>query len=128
MRIEGMQSGNRGQLDRVFSGELRCAHSNGIVDLKSSFIETLSTGKTRHLAFDHKERHFSFPAPSIALMSGRAHIEAEAGGALLDNAFSFLAVWREEQSQWRFLAWQSCRLPNGAKQTNLLLPAQRDEL
>jgi hypothetical protein len=28
-----------------------------------------------------------------------------------DSIFSFLAVWREEKGQWRFLAWQSCKLP-----------------
>ena len=114
-RVEAMQSGNRAQLGRVFSDELRYAHSNGIVDSKDSLIETLSTGKTKYLAYDYEERHFSFPAPGVALMSGRAHIKAEAGGTLMDNVLSFLAVWREEQGQWRFLAWQSCRLPNGAK-------------
>jgi hypothetical protein len=24
---------------------------------------------------------------------------------------SYLAVWRQEGGQWRFLAWQSCRMP-----------------
>jgi hypothetical protein len=28
-----------------------------------------------------------------------------------DSIYSFLAVWREEKGQWRFLAWQSCKLP-----------------
>jgi hypothetical protein len=48
-------------------------------------------------------------------MTGRAHIKAEAAGALMDSVLSFLAVWREEQGQWRFLAWQSCRIPSAAK-------------
>ena len=114
-RVEAMQSANREQLSRVFSDELRYAHSNGVVDSKASFIETLSTGKTRYVGYDYEERSFSFPAPGIALMTGRAHIKAEAGGALMDSVLGFLAVWREEQGQWRFLAWQSCRLPQAAK-------------
>ena len=85
------------------------------MDSKASFIETLSTGKTRYVGYDYEERSFSFPAPGIALMTGRAHIKAEAGGALMDSVLGFLAVWREEQGQWRFLAWQSCRLPQAAK-------------
>jgi hypothetical protein len=115
VRVEAIQSANREQLSRVFSDELRYAHSNGVVDTKASFIETLSTGRTKYIGYDYEERHFSFPAPGIALMSGRAHIKAEAGGALMDSTLSFLAVWREEQGQWRFLAWQSCRLPSAAK-------------
>jgi hypothetical protein len=114
-RVEAMQSGNREQLSSVFSDELRYAHSNGIVDSKASFIETLSTGKTKYTGYDYEERNFSFPAPGIALMTGRAHIKAEAAGALMDSVLSFLAVWREEQGQWRFLAWQSCRIPSAAK-------------
>ena len=114
-RVEAMQSGNREQLGRLFSDELRYAHSNGIIDTKASFMEILSTGKTKYLGYDYEERSFSFPAPGIALMTGRAHIKAEAGGALMDSVLGFLAVWREEQGQWRFLAWQSCRLPPAAK-------------
>jgi hypothetical protein len=114
-RVDAMQSGNRAQLDRIFCDELSYAHSNGVVDSKASFIEILSTGKTKYLAYDYEERHFSFPAPGVALMRGRARIKAEAGGTLMDNVLSFLAVWREEQGQWRFLAWQSCRLPTVAK-------------
>jgi hypothetical protein len=114
-RVDAMQSGNRAQLERVFCDELSYAHSNGVVDSKASFIETLGSGKTKYLAYDYEERHFSFPAPGVALMSGRARIKAEAGGTLMDNMLSFLAVWREEQGQWRFLAWQSCRLPTVAK-------------
>jgi ketosteroid isomerase-like protein len=114
-RVEAMQSGNRAQLARIFSDDLRYAHSNGIVDSKASFTETLSTGKTKYLAYDYEERLFSFPAPGIALMSGRVRVKAETGGALMDNVLSFLAVWRQEQGEWRFLAWQSCRLPTGTK-------------
>jgi len=29
----------------------------------------------------------------------------------MDSVLSFLAVWREENGKWRFLAWQSCKLP-----------------
>jgi len=29
----------------------------------------------------------------------------------MDSVLSYLAVWREENGQWRFLAWQSCKLP-----------------
>jgi hypothetical protein len=115
VRVEAMQSGNRAQLGSVFSDELRYAHSNGIVDSKASFVETLGTGKTKYLSYKYEERQFSFPVPGIALMSGRAQIKAEAGGTLMDSVLSFLAVWREEQGQWRFLAWQSCRLPPAAK-------------
>mgnify|MGYP000054671285 FL=1 len=114
-RVAAMQSGDRVKLEAVFSDELRYAHSNGIVDSKKSFIEVLSAGKTKYVGYDYEEQNFTFPAPGIALMTGRAHIKAESEGKAMDAVLSFLAVWREEQGQWRFLAWQSCKLPPAAK-------------
>jgi ketosteroid isomerase-like protein len=114
-RVAAMRAGDRDQLARLFSDDLRYAHSNGIVDSKASFIDVLATGKTKYLGYDYEERNFTFPAPGIALMTGRARIKVESSSGQMDNVISFLAVWREEQGQWRFLAWQSCRLPPAVK-------------
>ena len=111
VRVAAMQSGDRAKLDAIFSDELRYAHSNGVVDTKASFIDILSAGKTKYVGYDYEEQNFTFPAPGIALMSGRAHVKAESEGKAMDAVLSFLAVWREEKGQWRFLAWQSCKLP-----------------
>lgn len=114
-RVAAMQSCDREKLDAVFSDELRYAHSNGIVDTKKSFIDILSAGKTKYVGYDYEEQNFTFPAPGIALMSGRAHVKAESEGKAMDAVLSFLAVWREEKGRWRFLAWQSCKPPVAAK-------------
>jgi ketosteroid isomerase-like protein len=111
-RVAAFKSGDAAALGSVLSDELRYAHSNGLVDSKASLIELISTGKTKYLGYDYEERIFTFPAPKIALMSGRAHIQAETANGKMDSVLSFLAVWREEaDGKWRFLAWQSCRLP-----------------
>jgi len=110
-RVAAMQSGDRAKLDGIFSDELRYAHSNGVVDTKASFIDILSAGKTKYVGYDYEEQTFTFPTPGIALMTGRAHVKAESEGKSMDAVLSFLAVWREEKGQWRFLSWQSCKLP-----------------
>lgn len=110
-RVAAMQLGDRDKLDAIFSDELRYAHSNGIVDTKSSFVDILSAGKTKYVGYEYEEQAFSFPAPGVALMTGRAHVKAVSGDKTMDGVLGFLAVWREEKGQWRFLAWQSCKLP-----------------
>jgi ketosteroid isomerase-like protein len=110
-RIAAMREPDRAALEAAFSDELRYAHSNGVVDTKASFIEILTTGKTKYLGYDLVERQFTFPAPGIALMTGKARIQAESAKGKMDSVLSYLAVWREENGAWRFLAWQSCRLP-----------------
>lgn len=110
-RIAAMRTPDKAALEAVFSDQLRYAHSNGVVDTKASFIEILTSGKTKYLGYDHLEREFTFPAPGIALMSGKARIQAESAKGKMDSVLSYLAVWKEEGGQWKFLAWQSCRLP-----------------
>ncbi|RFC44308.1 MAG: protein of unknown function DUF4440 [Verrucomicrobia bacterium] len=111
-RVSATKAADTGKLRAILSEELRYAHSNGLVDTRESFIELVTSGKTKYEAIEYEERRFTFPAPKIALMSGRAHIVAQTGTGVMDSVLSFLAVWREEEDgTWRFLAWQSCRLP-----------------
>ena len=114
-RIIAMKSPTADALNAIFSDDLRYAHSNGVVDTKTSFIDVLTTGKTRYAGYDYEEQNFTFPSPGIALMSGRAHVKAETAGGTMDSVLSYLAVWREENGRWRFLAWQSCKLPVAAR-------------
>jgi len=110
-RVQAMKKVSVDQLQAVFSDELRYAHSNGVVDTKASLIQVLTSGTTKYVGYDYVERSFTFPAPDIALMAGQARIQAETAKGKMDSILSFLAVWRLEQGQWRFLAWQSCKLP-----------------
>lgn len=110
-RIAAMRQPDKSALGAAFSDELRYSHSNGVVDTKASFIDVLVSGKTKYLGYDHVEREFTFPAPGIALMSGKARIQAESAKGKMDSVLAYLAVWKEEGGQWKFLAWQSCRLP-----------------
>jgi hypothetical protein len=113
-RLVAMKAGDRDKLTAIFSDDLRYAHSSGVVDTKSSFTEVLASKKTKYVGYDYVERKFSFPAPDIALMVGSAHVRAVTETGEMDSILGFLAVWRKENGQWRFLAWQSCKLPPAA--------------
>ncbi len=110
-RIAAMLKPEQTALEAAFSAELRYAHSNGLVDTKASFLDSLLGGRTKYLAYEPGERTISFPAPGLALMSGRAKLQVEGASGRMEATLSYLAVWRKEDGQWRFLAWQSARLP-----------------
>jgi hypothetical protein len=110
-RIAAMKAPGREQLAAIFSDDLHYAHSSGAVDGKASFIDALVSGQSRYVGYEIVERKFTFPAPGVALMTGRARLEVANATGGMKATLSYLAVWREEQGQWRFLAWQSCRLP-----------------
>ena len=114
-RVAATKSADREKLTAIFSDDLRYAHSSGKVDTKQSYIESLTSGRTKYLTLDYEERTFTFPAPGIALMTGRAHVKVANATGEVDMVLSFLSVWREENGHWRFLAWQSCKLPAPAE-------------
>ena len=114
-RMAAMKSADRDKLAAIFSDDLRYSHSSGVVDTKASFIDVLTKGTTKYLSVDYEERNFTFPAPGIALMTGRAHFKIGTPIGDIDPTLAFLAVWRLENGQWRFLAWQSCKLTPPAK-------------
>jgi hypothetical protein len=47
-------------------------------------------------------------------MAGRFDVKAVVKGNAAESTISFLAVWRLEQGEWKFLAWQSCKVPPAA--------------
>jgi hypothetical protein len=110
-RVAAMIAADKERLAKVLSDDLRYAHSNGAVDTKTSLSEILVSGKTKYNALDYEERNFTFPAPGIALMTGRVHAKVTTASGGIDAVMSYLAVWREEKGQWHFLAWQSCKIP-----------------
>ena len=109
-RVAAMMNPDRATLEAIFSEDLRYSHSNGKVDTKASFVEALTSGKSVYAAIRYHERDFTLASPDIALMTGRAdfHLGSADAPAML---LGFLAVWRLEDGVWRFLAWQSFKVP-----------------
>lgn len=110
-RIAAMQKPSADALHALLSDELRYAHSNGLVDTKASLMDSLLQGKTRYLQMQYEERQFTFPAPEVALMSGRVKVHVQTPTTEITATLLFLGAWKLEKGAWRFLAWQSCKIP-----------------
>ena len=116
-RVAAMIAADPRRLDAIFSDQLHYAHSNGKQDTKASYIESLVSHHTVYESFTYGQRNFQPIAPGVMLMTGRAILNVSNGGEKTVVDLSFLAVWREENGQWRFLAWQSCKNPPPAVTT-----------
>jgi len=110
-RVAAMLSPSQAALDKVLSDDLRYAHSNGKVDTKASLTASLLGGDAKYLSYKYTERAFKFPAPDVAVMAGRLEVQAKVDGVSMTTGISYLAVWRLEKDGWKFLAWQSCKIP-----------------
>ncbi len=110
-RVAAMLKPNKAALDAVLSDDLRYAHSNGKVDTKASLTASLLGGDAKYVSYKYNERTFKFPAPDVAVMAGRLEVQAIVDGVSMTTGISYLAVWRFEKGQWKFFAWQSCKIP-----------------
>lgn len=110
-RVAATIAGDPRRLDAIYSDQLHYAHSNGKIDDKAAYVSSLVSKATVYHAFDYKERDFVPAGPGVVLMKGRALVTATSNNQKVENDLNFLAVWREENGRWRFLAWQSCRNP-----------------
>jgi hypothetical protein len=114
LRVAAMISGDKAKLDAAFSDELRYVHSSGKLDTKASFIEALASGKSKYNAMTYETRNFREVAPGLVLMDGRVRVKLGAKEPFTELYLGFLAVYRMEKGAWKFLAWQSCKLDDGA--------------
>jgi hypothetical protein len=113
-RIAATIAAHPARLDAIYSDQLHYAHSSGVIDNKASYIKSLVSKTTVYESFDYKTRNFTVAAPGIVLMTGHVIVKAGPKGAPNTNDLNILAVWREENGKWRFLAWQSCKNPPAA--------------
>jgi hypothetical protein len=104
-RVKAILAGDRAGLNASFSDDLYFVHASGKHDTKASYSEVLVTKQTVYASYTYKERHFRQISSDIVQMDGRVFVDTK--GGILD--LNFLALWRNENGVWRFLAWQSSR-------------------
>lgn len=113
-RVAAMISADPAKLAATFSDELLYVHSSGKADTKASFVEALTSGKSKYNKVTYEQREFREVAPGLVLMNGRCRVLLGKAAPFSELHLSFLAAYRLEKGTWRFLAWQSCKLTDPA--------------
>ena len=113
-RVAAMISADAAKLATAFSDDLLYVHSNGKPDTKATFTEALTSGKSKYNAVNYEQRDFREVAPGLVLMNGRCRVLLGRAAPFTELNISFLAAYRFEKGAWRFLAWQSAKLPEPA--------------
>jgi ketosteroid isomerase-like protein len=98
-------------LEKVVHEELLYTHSSGLTDTKASWLESMKSGKTKYKSVNCTERKVRFFG-DVALVTGKASIEAEIGGQPRSLKLLFLNAWTRSPQGWKFVAWQSCPQPS----------------
>ena len=111
-RVAAMTSADPAKLAATFSDDLLYVHSSGSSDTKASLTAALTSGKSKYNSITYEERKFREVVPGLVLMTGRGKFLLGMKAPFTELHLSFLAAYRLEHGVWRFVAWQSCKLPD----------------
>jgi hypothetical protein len=102
-------------LQELLDDELEYVHSNGELDSKKSFIDSLVTGRRDYAATVPTIENIRILG-DVAIIRGKADVTVIDQGTSRDLHIGYTDVWLWKDGRWRMTAWRSARLPApGAK-------------
>jgi hypothetical protein len=110
-RFEANVSADAKVLGELLDEGLEYVHSNGELDSKKSFIDSLVSGK-RDYASTTAETESLRVFGDVAVIRGKARVTVIDGGVARDLHIGYMDVWLWQDGRWRMTAWRSARLPD----------------
>jgi uncharacterized protein (TIGR02246 family) len=107
----GVTTNDFALLEKVLAPDLVYTHSNGLVDTRDSYIESLRSGKSRYLKVEYGDIKVRLLTPDIATANCRALIVTLQQGKENPMHLALLHVFKKNGGQWQMVAHQSARLP-----------------
>jgi hypothetical protein len=101
-----MIEGNKQKLERIVSNELSYGHSNGMIEDKDAFVETLASGKADFQTMDITDQKITISG-NTALVRHNFTARIKEGETINNANLGILLVWQKQQGQWKLLARQA---------------------
>jgi hypothetical protein len=102
-------------LGLLLADDLDYVHSNGDIDTKASFIESLTSGRRDYISMSaniQKVRFFG----DIAIVRGTAKVTVADHGQSHDLDLGYSDTWVWKDQRWQMTAWHSSRYAAPAPQ------------
>jgi hypothetical protein len=101
-------------LGQVLDDALEYVHSNGEVDTKAGFIESLTSGKRDYVSTTFEIQGIRILG-DIAIIRGTAKVTVADNGQSRDLDLGYTDVWVWKDQRWQMTAWRSARMPPPAR-------------
>jgi hypothetical protein len=110
-RFAAQVDANAKVLGQLLDDGLEYVHSNGELDSKKSFIDSLTSGKRDYVssvASIETVRIFG----DTAVIRGKVKVTVADSGQSKDLHIGYTDVWLWKDGRWQMTAWRSARLPD----------------
>ena len=109
-RFLAMVEADRDALEAILADDLVYIHTTGVVDSKSSLIESIVSGAVDYTRLVPAETTLRLVG-NVALVTGTADLGVLAGGTTHAARIRFTEVYVATVDGWRLVSWQSTRVP-----------------
>jgi hypothetical protein len=116
-RFEANVKADAAALDRLLSADLEYAHSNGKLDGKASFIESLTNGSVDYLAMTPDIQSLRVFGDA-GVIRGLVKVSVTMDGTNHQLTIGYTDVWQWKDGRWQMTAWRSTRMPDTPADTN----------
>lgn len=113
-RFQAQTKNDFDALGTLLADDLVYTHSSAAVDGKTSYIDTMRSGKTKYEAIeptDVKVRVYG----NTAIINGTAKLTVTSNGATNTFSVRYTDIWVMRDNKWQMVGWQSTRLPEPPK-------------
>jgi hypothetical protein len=109
-RFAAFVSKDYAYLDKVLADDLFYCHSSGLIDTKTSFIQSMKDGKLIYQEMNVEELKVRIYGKT-AVITGVCGAKVLSNGQQLNTRFRFTDVYVKSKGGWQMVTWQSLRLP-----------------
>jgi hypothetical protein len=109
-RFEVTVKGDYAALDKLLGDDLIYVHSNGKVDNEKTFLEGLTSGRSKYKSIESLEMK-ARELGGLVFIDGRAKVLVESNGQTNDLLLTYLDVWAKRNGTWQMVHWHSARMP-----------------
>ena len=97
-------------LGQVLDENLEYVHSNGELNSKKDFIESLTSGKRDYVATTFEIQGVRILG-DVAIIRGTAKVTVADNGQSRDLDLGYTDIWVWKDNRWQMTAWRSARMP-----------------
>lgn len=109
-RFVAMVAQDIAALELLLAEELNYCHSNGEVENKPQFLETIRSGRLRYEAIEVQELDARL-YQDLAIVVGQISVNAKTGNQPVNLNIRYTDAYVNRDGRWQLVAWQSTRLP-----------------
>ncbi len=109
-RCTAMTASDLTTLESLLADTLTYTHSSAVVDDKTSYVESIRSGRVKYLKVERFDTHSQVYGDAV-ITTGRARIDVLVSGVERNLNMRYANVWIKTAKGWQFALWQSTPIP-----------------